>query len=151
MQQEKGKAHRNEQLFSIGEEKAIADYAGIMANAGFPLNPDLLWQIAQGIVNERQISQHGQRGVLQVHNNLRDQRNLRLQRHGAIITPDNTTSTRPPIHIVGIHWVDRFLEWDSGFKKFYIRYQERARAAATNDTELQADLLWKLANLIRRG
>lgn len=53
-------AYQNEQLFSPGVEKAIADYAGIMADAGFPLNPDLLRQIAQEVVNERQIPQQGQ-------------------------------------------------------------------------------------------
>ena len=53
-------------------------------------------------------------------------------------------------HIVGVNWVDRFLDHNSGFKKIYIRYQERARAAATNDIELQADFLRKLANLVHR-
>lgn len=33
-----------------------------MADAGFPLSPDLLRQIAQGIVNEREMPQHGQGG-----------------------------------------------------------------------------------------
>jgi len=84
-------AHRDEQLFSTGEETAIAEYASIMADAGFPLSHDLLRQIAQGIINEREMPQHGQ---------------------------------------------------------VYIRYQERARAAATNDIELQADFLRKLANLV---
>ena len=46
--------------------------------------------------------------------------------------------------------MDRFLDRNSGFKKIYIRYQERVRAAATNDIELQADFLCKLANLIQR-
>ena len=55
-------AHRDEQLFSTGEVNAVAEYAGIMADAGFPLSPNLLWQIAQGIINEREISQHGQGG-----------------------------------------------------------------------------------------
>jgi len=55
-------AYWDEQLFSTGEENAIAEYAGIMADAGFPLSPDLLRQIAQRIINEREMSQHGQGG-----------------------------------------------------------------------------------------
>jgi len=47
-------AHQNEQLFSTGEENAIAEYTGIMADAGFPLSPNFLWQIAQGSINERE-------------------------------------------------------------------------------------------------
>jgi len=39
-------------LFSPGEEAAIADYAGIMADAEFPLTPEFLRHIVQGIVNE---------------------------------------------------------------------------------------------------
>jgi len=39
--QDRATAHRDEQLFSIGEERAIAEYAGTMADAGFPL-PDML-------------------------------------------------------------------------------------------------------------
>ena len=34
-------AARDRQLFDIGEEKAIANYIGIMADAGFPLNHQL--------------------------------------------------------------------------------------------------------------
>ena len=46
--------------------------------------------------------------------------------------------------------MDRFLERNEGFKSTYIGYQERARAAESNDIELQADFLWKLDNLVRR-
>ena len=46
--------------------------------------------------------------------------------------------------------MDRFLGYNPGFKKVYICYQERARPAATNDIELQADFLQKLVNFIRR-
>lgn len=31
-----------------------------------------------------------------------------------------------------------------------MQYQERASAAATNDTELQAGIFWNLANLVQR-
>jgi len=51
-------AHRHEHLFSTGEENAIAEYAGIMADAGFLLIPDLLRQIAQEIINEREMPQY---------------------------------------------------------------------------------------------
>jgi len=57
-------AHRDEQLFSTGDENAIAEYAGIMTDAGFPLSPNLLWQIAQGIINEREMPQRGQGGAV---------------------------------------------------------------------------------------
>ena len=128
--QDKVTAHRDEQLFSIGEERAIVEYAGTMADVGFPLTSDMLRQIAQGLINERETSQRSQGG---------------RQRQGVI-----PSSSSNPIHTIGIHWVTRFLDRNPGFKKVYIRYQERARAAATNDTELQADFLWKLANLVRR-
>ena len=148
-------AHRHKQLFSTGEEKAIADYAGLMADAGFPLNPDLLRQIAQGIINERQIPQQGQGGGIvgcQESTNTRDKRKYRLERQGAIPPPstNDPSTSNLPIHFIGVHWVDRFLNRNPGFKKVYIRYQERQRAAATNDIELQADFLRKLANLIRQ-
>lgn len=62
--QDRAVAHQDEQLFSTGEESAIVENAGIMADAGFPLNTDLLRQIVQGIVNEREIPQHGQGGIV---------------------------------------------------------------------------------------
>ena len=43
--QDRATAHRDEQLFSmywIREERAIAEYAGTMADAEFPLTPDML-------------------------------------------------------------------------------------------------------------
>ena len=55
--QDRATAHRNEQLFSPGEEKAIANYVGMMSDVGFPLRQDLLRKIAQDILNERHISQ----------------------------------------------------------------------------------------------
>ena len=54
-------------------------------------------------------------------------------------------------HIVGMNWVNRFLDRNPEFKKTYVRYQERARVAASNDTELQSNFLRKLANLVRRN
>ena len=102
-------AHRKEQLLSPGEEKAVAEYIGIMADVGFPLNHQLLRQIVQDIVNSRQGD-----------------------------------------HIVGIIWVNRFLKRNPEFKKSFVRFQERARTAASNDEELQDNFLRKLYNLIRR-
>ena len=121
--QDRSTAHRNEQLLTPGEERAIAEYIGTMADVGFPLSKDLVRQIAQDIVNERQIPQRS--------------------KGGPSLDPES-------VHTVGINWVNRFLERNIGLKKIYIRYQERARAAASNDTELQSDFLRKLANLIRR-
>jgi len=119
-------AYWDEQLFSTGEGNAIAEYADIMADAGFPLSPIILWQIAQGIINEMEMPQHGQGGCIigprESSTKLRDKRNQRLQ--GAM--PSST------IYTVGSHWVNRFLDCNPGSKKVYIRYQERARVAATN-------------------
>lgn len=70
--------------------------------------------------------------------------NSRIHQENPILRPIT------PLHIVGIHWVDHFLKRNTGFKKVYIRYQERARAVASEDKELQVDFLWKFANLIRR-
>ena len=109
--QDRSTAHRGEQLLTPGEERALADYMGIMADVGFPLSHNLLRQIAQDLIDERQ-------------------------------------GSKP--HTIGINWINRFLTRNPGFKKSYLRYQERARAAASNDEELQADFLRKLDNLIRR-
>ena len=51
---------------------------------------------------------------------------------------------------MGVNWVNRFLDRNPAFKKTYVRYQERARVAASNDEELQVNFLRKLANLVRR-
>ena len=118
-------AARGNQLFTVGEEKAIAEHIGTMADCGFPLTHKLLRQTAQDMLNLRDI-----------------QRNKKLG--------DSSGTPLPPTHIVGKQWVDRFLERNAGFKSTYIRYQERARAAASNDIELQADFLRKLDNLVRR-
>jgi len=68
-----------------------------MADAGFPLSPNFLWQIAQGIINEREMPQHGQGGGIigprESGTKSRDKRNQRLQRQGAV--PSST------IHMVG--------------------------------------------------
>lgn len=121
--QDRSIAHKQEQLFSPGEEKAISNYIGTMADMGFPLNYSLVRQMAQDLVNERCIP-------------------LRTK-GGPSVDPES-------VHVVGINWVNRFLDRNQGLKRKYIRFQERARAAATNDIELQADFLRKLANLIRR-
>ena len=115
-------AFKDRQLFTPGEEKAIAEHIGTMADCGFPLNHALLRQIAQDMVNMRDILQKGK--------------------------SDSTESSSS--HVVGAKWVDRFLERNSRFKKTYVKYQERARAAVSNDIELQRDFVRKLANLVRR-
>jgi len=146
-------AAREQQLFDVGEERAIADHAGIMADLGFPLNLELLRGIAQQMINDRHMMQQGQGGGITgpkpttTNPHLRWEK--RLQQQG-IIASTTTNCHTTPLHVIGNHWVDRFLNCNSGFKKIYIRYQERARAAACNDVELQADFLRKLANLVRR-
>ena len=117
-------AFRDRQLFTVGEEKAIAAHVGEMADCGFPLNDMLLRHFAQDMLNERNVKQTGK-------------------------SKDPIDLETTP-HKVGKNWVDRFLARNPGLKKTYIRYQERARAAASNDIELQADFLRKLSNLMRR-
>ena len=187
IQQERHIAHRDEQLFTSGEERAIANYVGMMADSGFPVSQELLQRIAQDIVNSRQMEQRGQGGGITTG----PHRECRLQQQGAILPPigasatvsattsssattskstttsaitskstttsaitskSTTTSTTilpAPIHVIGSHWVDRFLARNSQFHKRFIRYQERARQAASNDIESQAYFLCLLANLIR--
>ena len=91
--QDRSTAHRNEQLLTQGEERAIAQYIGTMADVGFPLSKDLVRQIAQDIVNERQIPQRS--------------------KLGPSLDPES-------VHTVGINWVNRFLERNIGLKKIYI-------------------------------
>jgi len=116
--QDSREAYWDEQLFSTGEGNAIAGYAGIMADTGFPLSPNLLWQITQGIINEREMPQHRQGGGIigprKSSTKLRDKQNQCLQQQGTV--PSST------IHTVGNHWVNRFLDYNSGFKKVYIHY-----------------------------
>ena len=44
-------AAREKQLFTVWEEKAIAEHIGSMADCGFPLTHKLLRQIAKDMVN----------------------------------------------------------------------------------------------------
>ena len=129
--QERSKTHRNEQLFSVGDERAIASYAGIMADANFPLSPELLRQIAQAIVNERQIPQQGHPPASS--NPSSSASNLGLFTMDPASSTSNPLDLPPPIHTIGIHWVDSFPESNLGFKKIYSCSQERALAAAMND------------------
>ena len=48
-------AAQEKQLFTVGEEKAIAEHIGSMADCGFPLTHKLLRQIAKDMVNMRAI------------------------------------------------------------------------------------------------
>ena len=47
------KAHREEQLFSPGEERAIVNHCITMADLNFPLSYDILYKLAQDILNSR--------------------------------------------------------------------------------------------------
>ena len=44
-------AHRDEQLFSPVEERAIADHCGVMADLGFLVTNTLLQKLAQDMLN----------------------------------------------------------------------------------------------------
>src|ERR1700753_3518822 len=55
----RAEAHRDEQLFSPGDEQAIARHVGMMADCGFPLSHDMLARIAQDIVNTRKMPKVG--------------------------------------------------------------------------------------------
>ena len=123
-------AHRDEQLFSPGEERAIADHCGVMADLGFPVSHDLLQKIAQDMLNSRKQPPKTKGGIL--------------------VNQLPNPEPNPDIHVIGAHWVDRFLSRNEEFKKRYIRYQERARKAASNDEESQIHFLKLLANLVRR-
>ena len=48
-------AFKDRQLFTPGEEKAIAEHIGTMSDFGFELNHALLQQIAPAMVNMRNI------------------------------------------------------------------------------------------------
>ena len=53
-------AKRQAQLFSPGEERAISDHCGVMANLGFLVTKDLLQRIAQNMLNSRNQLPKGQ-------------------------------------------------------------------------------------------
>ena len=83
-----------------------------MADVDFPLSHNLLRQIAQDLVDERQVS----------------------EAQGSEAKGSEAQGSKP--HTIGINWVNGFLTRNPGFKKSYLRYQEKARAAASNDEEL---------------
>ena len=123
-------AHRDEQLLSPGEERAIGRHCGIMADRGFPVSHDLLRKLAQDMLNSRKQPPKTKGGIL--------------------VNQCSTSDTDSEIHTIGVHWVDRFLSRNPQFKKRYIRYQERARKAASSDEEAQIHFLELLAKLARR-
>ena len=148
-------AHRDGHLLSTVGDQAIADYACIMANAGCPLYHDLLRQIAQRIVHERDILQPGQRGS-NVDLVGRPTRWLQLQ--GSIPCSASPTlacvpavtdpSANAHMDKVSTHCADQFLKCKLGFKNVYLRYQETVRTAATTDSKLRMDFLRKRSNLV---
>lgn len=113
-------AHRHEQLFSPGEEKAIAKHCIMMADHNFPMSHDLLRGLAQDILNSR------------------------------VLPKPITTQHQQQFRQVGEDWVDRFLKRNPEIKTKLVRHQERSRLAISNNLELQRDFLKQLANLIRR-
>ena len=130
-------AHRDQQLFTPGEERVIAEHCGAMADLGFLVSHDMLQQIAQDMLNSRNQPPKGSsigkgNGMSKGHSS------------------SEPLAKDLGVHIVGVHWVDRFLWRNPEFKKRYVRYQERARKAASNDEESQAHFLHLLPNLVRR-
>lgn len=53
------------------------------------------------------------------------------------------------VHILGVHWFDRFMSRHPDFRMAFVQYQERGRKAAA-DPEVQQHFFRMLANLIRR-
>ena len=98
-----------------------------MADHGFPVSHDILKKIAQDMLNLRKQPPKGK---------------------GKASASASTESEDQEVHIIGMHWVKRFLRRNPRFKKQYVRYQERARKAASNDEEAQAHFFLLLANLI---
>ena len=123
-------AHRDEQLFSPGEERAIAEHCGAMADLGFPISHDLLQKLAQDLLNSRKQPPKTKGGIL--------------------VNQPVDPGADAEVHTIGVHWVDRFLSRNPEFKKRYIRYQDRSRKAASSDEESQIHFLYLLSNLIRR-
>ena len=122
-------AHRDEQLFSPGEERAIADHCGTMADFGFPISHDLLHKLAQDMLNSR--------------------KQPPKMKGGIVVNQPPASGVNSVVHTLSLNWVDRFLARNQEFKKGYIRYQERARKAASSDKESQIHFLYLLSNLVR--
>lgn len=129
-------AHRHDQLFTPGEERAIAEHCGVMADLGFPISHSLIKQVAQEIVNSRKQPPKVKGGSGHV------------GKDGS--TSKAGSSEDSEIHTVGANWVERFLRRNPEFKKQYTRYQERTRKAASSSEESQSYFLHILANLVRR-
>jgi len=59
-------AHRDQQLFSPGEEDAIVELCKLIADCGFPLPQDLLHHMAQDVLNEHN-NDNDNNGVKEIH------------------------------------------------------------------------------------
>ena len=105
----------------------------MMADHGFPVSHDMLKKIAQDMLNSRKQPPKG-KGKASV----------------SVGTASEDPEPQAEVHVIGVHWVKCFLRRNPGFKKQYVRYQERARKAASNDEEAKAHFFFLLANLIRR-
>ena len=104
----------------------------MIADHGFPVSHDILKKIAQDILNSCKQLPKG-----------------KGKASASASASAGTESEDPEVHVIGVPWVKRFLWRNPGFKKQYVRYQERARKAASNDTEAQAHFFLRLSNLIR--
>ena len=101
-------AHREAQLFSTGDERAIASFCGVMADHSFSVSDGMLKKIAQAMLSSRKPPPKG-KGKASISAGTGSE------------VPDD-----PEVHLIGVHWVKRFLRRNSGFKKQYVCYQERA-------------------------
>ena len=113
-------AHRDEQLFSPGEEQAIAKHCIALADYNFPISHDLLKRLAQDILNAR------------------------------VQPKETANSEQPQAKQIGEDWTNRFLKRNPDVKTRFVRYQERSRLAVSNNIELQLDFLKQLADIVRR-
>jgi hypothetical protein len=69
--------------------------------------------------------------------------------HHASITIIPSAQETSNLHIVGVHWVSRFLNRHPAFKQAYTEHQERNRKSA-EDPAVREHFYTMLANLIRR-
>ena len=93
-------AKRDTQLFSPGEERAMSEHCGVMADLGFPVTKDLLQRMAQDMLNSRKQLPKDTGGASHVD----------CVHQGSIGASSSSSTTNPDIHIIGAHWVDRFIK-----------------------------------------
>ena len=110
-------ARRDDQLFSPGEENAIIDHCDMMGKLGFPISKSMLVRLAQDMLNQRPM----------------DLSSLRHLIKGTASTATaRDVQNAAKIHILGVHWFDRFMSRHPDFKMAFAQYQKRGRKAAAD-------------------